>query len=86
MCAVASEVVCDGGVDKLGAIVGLDGDDGKVKLSACIGKKINKCVGSVRLPPKRKCPHVVRVVINDNKIIFKARIAKNRRCPQITMN
>jgi hypothetical protein len=59
----------------------LDGDDGKVKLSACIGKKINKCVGGVGLPPKRKRPHVVRVVINDNKIVFKARIAKNRRCP-----
>ena len=83
---MAGEEVRDGGVEKLGAIVGLHGYDGEVELGAGIGNKVNDYVGRVRLRPERKSPHVMRVVIDDNEIVFKTRIAKNGRCPQITMN
>ena len=86
MYTVAREEGRDGGVKKFGAIVSLHGHNGKVKLGASIGNKINYGVGRVGFPSKREGPHIVRVVINDNKIIFKTRITKNRRCPQITMN
>ena len=39
--AMASEKFDQGGVDKFGAIVGLEGDYGEVKLRACIGNEVD---------------------------------------------
>ena len=86
MSAVAGEELRDGGINKLGAIVGLHGNDREVELCACKGNEVAERVGRVRFPTKRKHPHVVREVVNNNKIVLKTRITKNRRCPQITMN
>jgi hypothetical protein len=58
----------------------------KVELGACISNEIENGVGGVRFPLKRKGPHIVREVNNNNKVVFKTRISNKWRCPQITMN
>jgi hypothetical protein len=83
--AVGGEEVRNGGVEEFSAIVSLHRNYMKVKLSACIGNEVEDSTGYVGFPMKRKGPHVVGIVINYNKIVFKARITKNERCPQITM-
>ena len=83
---MAGEELHDGGINKLGAIVGLHGNDREVELCAFKGNEVDERVGRVRFPMKRKRPHVMGEVINNNKVVLKTRITKNRRCPQITMN
>jgi len=36
--------------------------------------------------PERVRPAIMGKIINEDKIIFKPRHAKHRRCPDITMN
>jgi hypothetical protein len=79
--AVASEVGHDGGVKELSTVVSLHGDEREVELGACISNEIKNSVGGVRFFAKGKRPHIVRVVVDNDKIVFKARIAKNRRGP-----
>jgi hypothetical protein len=55
----------------------LDGNYGKVELGVSICDKINENVGGVRFAFERKCPHKVREIINNDKVIFKARITEN---------
>jgi hypothetical protein len=74
---VAGEEVRDGGVEEIGVIVSLHSNYMKVKLSAFIGNEVEDGIGYVRFPMKWKCPYVVGIVINYNKIVFKTRITKN---------
>jgi hypothetical protein len=83
---VSSKKLDECRVDKLGAIIGLERNHGKVKLSTCIGDEVNEDISGIGFAPKRKSPHKMGEVVNDDKIIFKTRITRNRRCPQITMN
>jgi hypothetical protein len=59
----------------------LDGNYGKVELGASIRDKINENVGGVGFAFERKRPHKVREIINNDKVIFKARITENWRGP-----
>ena len=70
MNALFGEEVGDGGVDKLRTIVGLHSNERTGKLGASIGDKIYERVSSIRFLTKRKSPHKVREIINNNKEIF----------------
>jgi hypothetical protein len=66
MNAMAGEIGGDGGVEKLGTIVGLDGDYREVKLGSGIGDEVKENVGGVGFATEWECPHKMRVIINDN--------------------
>jgi hypothetical protein len=72
--AVGGEEVRNSGVEEFSAIVSLHSNYRKVKLSACISNEVEDSIGCVGFPTKRKGPHVVGIVVNYNKIVFKARI------------
>lgn len=72
-------------VVKLTTVVALDGLHDGAKLCTNIGKEIRdsgKCIG---FEVKRKCPSIVRKIINNYEIIFVTRHASNRRGPKVTM-
>jgi hypothetical protein len=72
-------------VIELTAVVALDSLHGGAKLRAHIGKKVRNRGESVRFKAKQKCPSIVRIIINNNEIIFVTRHTDNGRCPKITM-
>jgi hypothetical protein len=76
-----SEKLNESGVDKLRAIISLYRDYREGELCASIGDEVNEGVASVRFAAKWKSPHIVREIIDDNKVVFKARITCNRRGP-----
>jgi hypothetical protein len=81
MNAVASEKLNECGVDELSTIISLYRDNRKVELCVSIGDEVNECVASVGFAAKWKSPHVVRKIIDYNKVVFKTRITRNRRGP-----
>jgi hypothetical protein len=66
MNAMAGEIGGDGGVEKLGTIVGLDGDYRKVKLGSGIGDEVKENVGGVGFAMEWEGPHKIRVIIDNN--------------------
>ena len=49
-------------------------------------KKVEEGGKGLRLGAQRKSPRVMRKIINNDQIIFVARHAEYRRCPQVTVN
>ena len=49
-------------------------------------KEVEEGRESLRLGAQRESPRVMRKIINNDQIIFIARHAEYRRCPQVTMN
>jgi hypothetical protein len=74
-----------GYIVKFFSVVTLYKLNGQTKLSLYILTKIKKYVMHFGFSTKRKCPNIIRVIIQDNKIIFVARNTRYWRCPQITM-
>jgi hypothetical protein len=60
--------------------------NGSTKLRGNVGEKVSNSGERVGFETKRKCPQVVRAVIEDCKIILKTRHTGNRGGPEITMN
>ena len=74
-----------GGVVELTLVVTLDGLNGEAELSGHPGKEVEESGEGLRLCVQRESPRVMRKINND-QIIFIARHAENRRCPQVTVN
>jgi hypothetical protein len=72
-------------VIKFATIVTLNGEDGEVKLGSSISMKGGESGIDIRFFVKGKGPKVMCIIIHNNKIISKTRSARNRRCPQVTM-
>jgi len=72
-------------VIKLTTVVALDGLHMSVKLGTHVGKKIRNGGKSVGFKAKRKCPSIMRKIINNYEIIFVTGHANNWGCPKITM-
>jgi hypothetical protein len=83
--AVREEERAGRGVVKLAAIVALDGLDGGAKLRAYISKKVRDGSEGVEFKTQRECPSIMRIIINNNEIIFVTGHTNNWRCPKITM-
>ena len=73
-----------GGVIELPPIVTLDGLNGEAKLSGHLGKEVEEGGKGLRLGAQRESPRVMGKIINNDQIIFIARHAEYRRCPQVT--
>ena len=74
-----------GGVIELSPVVTLDGLNGEAELNGHPGKEVEGGEG-LRLSAQRESPRVMRKIINNDQIIFIARHAEYRRCPQVTVN
>ena len=74
-----------GGVIELPSVVTLDGLNCEAELSGHPGKEVEGGEG-LRLGAQRESPRVMRKIINNDQIIFIARHAEYRRCPQVTVN
>ena len=84
--AMCGEKITNSGVVKLLPVVCLQRKNGPAKLRADIRVEADKSGDNVRLAAQREGPHIMRKIIKYDKIIKKARISCNRRCPNITMN
>ena len=67
------------------AVVALDGLNSEAELSGHPGKEVEEGGKGLRLGAQRESPRVMRKINND-QIIFIARHAAYRRCPQVTVN
>ena len=76
----------DGRVEKLGSVIGLEGDNRERKLGVGIGDEVEDSNGGVGFAAKRKGPHKMRVIIDNDEVVFETRITKNGRSPQIAVN
>ena len=75
-----------GNVDELSAIICLKTFDRQDELSVSIVSKLNNMRMNFRFRMKRECPVIMIIIINNHKIIFKARHAEDWRSPDITVN
>jgi hypothetical protein len=73
--AVGGKVLTNYSVVKLLAVVSLEGDEGELKLCQNVGMKRNQAFGDLRLSVQRESPNIMSTSINENKVIFEARIA-----------
>ena len=85
-CAVCGEKVANRKVIKLLPVVCSRRMDGTPKLHGDIGVESDESGNSIRLSPQREGPHIVGKIIKYDKIIKIARVTRNRRGPNITMN
>jgi hypothetical protein len=67
---VSGQKLENGGVIKLTAIICLHGEDGSLKLSLNMSVKGSKNCSDLGFLAKRESPHIVRVVIQDYKVIL----------------
>ena len=84
--AMCGEKITNSGVVKLLPVVCLQRENGTTKLRENIGVEGGESGYNIRLAAQREGPHIMRKIIKYDKIIKKARITCNRRCPNITMN
>ena len=84
--AMCGEKITNSGVVKLLPVVCLQRENGSTKLRENIRVESGKGGYNIRLAAQREGPHIMRKIIKDDKVIKKARITCNRRCPNITMN
>jgi hypothetical protein len=70
---------------KFSAIVALDSFHGGVKLRTHISEKIRDGGESIGFNTKRKGPSIMRIIVNNNEIIFVTGHTNNWRCPKITV-
>ena len=73
-------------VVKLLPVVCLQRENGATKLRENIRVEGGGSGYNIRLAAQREGPHIMRKIVKNDKIIKKARITCNRRCPNITMN
>jgi hypothetical protein len=73
------------GVIELAVVVTLDCLNGGAELSGHISKEISKGGVRVRLKVQRKCPQIVRAIIENDQIIFITRNTNDGRGPYVTM-
>ena len=66
-----------GGVNKLSAIVGLEGHDREIELCICVCYKVNEDITCVGFPTEWEGPHKMRKIINNDQIIFEAGVTSN---------
>ena len=67
-------------------VICLQRENGTTKLRENIGVEGGESGYNIRLAAQREGPHIMRKIVKNDKIIKKARITCNRRCPNITMN
>ena len=84
--AMCGEKITNSEVVKLLPVVCLQRKNGPAKLRADIRVEADKSGDNVRLAAQREGPHIMREIIKYDKIIKKACVTGNRRCPNITMN
>ena len=65
-------------------VVGLKCEYGSPELCGDISIECNESSGNIEFPTKRKCPHIMREIIN-HEIVCIARVACNRGRPNITV-
>jgi hypothetical protein len=73
-------------VVELAAIVALQGTNWAPELGGYPGEEVSEGGKRVRLQPKGESPKEMGVVIQNDQVVFVAREAKDRRCPEITVD
>ena len=81
MDAMSEEKHAHAEVVELAAVVALDGLDNDAELSTNMSEEVLQSGESVRLLAQRKCPQIMRAVIENKKIVFVSRNTRNRRGP-----
>jgi hypothetical protein len=84
--AVSEEERTGGVVVELAAIVALQGTDRAPKLGGYPGEEVSEGGKRVRLQPKGESPKEMRVVVQNDQVVFVAGEAKDRRRPEITVD
>jgi hypothetical protein len=84
--AVSEEERAGGVVVELAAIVTLQGTDRAAELGGYPGKEVSEGGKRVGLQPKGESPKEMGVVIQNDQVVLVAGEAKNRRCPEITVD
>ena len=84
--AMCGEKITNSEVVKLLPVVCLQRKNGTTKLRENIRIESGESGYNIRLAAQREGPHIMRKIVKYDKIIKKARITGNRRCPNITMN
>jgi len=84
--AVSEEERTGGVVVELAAIVALQGTDRAPELGGYPGEKVSEGGKRVGLQPKGESPKEMGVVIQNDQVVFVAGEAKDRRCPEITVD
>jgi hypothetical protein len=84
--AVSEEERAGGIVVELAAIVALQGTDRAPELGGYPGEKVSEGGKRVGLQPKGESPKEMGVVIQNDQVVFVAGEAKDRRCPEITVD
>jgi hypothetical protein len=73
-------------VTKFPLVITLDGPDGASKLSGNPTEEVRERRECIRLQAQEKSPQKIRVIVKNDQVLFIARNAQNRGCPNITMN
>ena len=84
--AMCGEKITNSEVVKFLPVVCLQCKNGTTKLHENIRIESSESGYNIRLAAQREGPHIMRKIVKYDKIIKKARITGNRRCPNITMN
>jgi hypothetical protein len=84
--AVSEEERPGGIVVELAAIVTLQGTDRAPELGGYPGEEVSEGGKRVGLQPKGESPKEIRVVIQNDQVVFVAGEAKDRRRPEITVD
>ena len=84
--AMCGEKSANSEVVELLPVICLRRKNGTTKLRENIGVERGESGYNIRLAAQREGPHIMREIIKYDKIIKKARITGNMRCPNITMN
>ena len=84
--AMCGENITNSDVVKLLPVVCLQRKNGSTKLRENIRIESGESGYNIRLAAQREGPHIMREIIKYDKIIKKACVTGNRRCPNINMN
>ena len=76
----------ESGVIELPPVVTLDGLNSEAELSGHPGKGVEEGGEGLSLGAQRESLRVMGKIINNDQVIFVARHAEYRRCPQVTVN
>jgi hypothetical protein len=84
--AVSEEERTGGVVVELAAIVALQGTDRALELGGYPSEEVSEGGKRVGLQPKGESPKEMGVVVQNDQVVFVAGEAKDRRCPEITVD
>jgi hypothetical protein len=67
-------------------VIGLECNQGKLKLSTDVGVESKNAGHSFRLGTESESPNIMSEVVNKNEVVLESRKTKYRRGPNVCMN